>query len=346
MKFHRSQRRSYPSGWTGTLRRAVQFALVAAVVVTMGMPAHSISAPSRHYTIAVATLMTQPALDAVQSEMIRELTREGFVDGKNVTYILKNANGQATLAPIIANDLASRDPDVLVAITTPMAEAMLKASSNTHIPLVFAAVTDPVGAHLVQSVDRGQPRVTGTSDAWPYEAQLKLIREISPSAKRIGVLFNPGETASQYGIQKIRTFAPRFGFTLIEAPVSSTSDVYPTAQGLTGRVDVLFLSSDNTVISGMAGALKVSVANRLPLYVGDSGTVEKGGMAAVSVGYTQLGADTGRLIARVLHGERSIPTVVEQGADIYINTAAAARMGVTIPPSVLKRATHVYSTIE
>jgi putative ABC transport system substrate-binding protein len=295
------------------------------------------------YTIAISTLMPHPALDAVQEGLKAELTAEGFIEGKNTSYIIQNANSQIQLAAGIANDLAARNPNVIVAITTPMAQAVAKVAKA---PVVFAAVTDPVGAGLVASVEKGEPNITGTSDAWPYDAQLKLIREITPNATRLGVLFNPGEAASQYGIQQIRKYAAPLGFTLVEGSVSSTNDVFPTARGMIGRVDALFLSSDNTVIAGIAGALQVAKQNRIPLYVGDSGTVQKGGLAAVSVGYLELGRETGKLVARVLRGERNIPTVVAQGTEIYLNTAAAELMGVKIPESVMKRATKVFQTIE
>lgn len=312
------------------------------VLVGSGMSSFVASAADKN-TIAISTLMPHPALDAVQQGLKAELADQGFIEGKNVEYIIQNANGQIQLAVSIANDLAARNPNVIVAITTPMAQAVVKVAKS---PVVFGAVTDPVGAGLVTSLDKGETSVTGTSDAWPYEDQLKLIREITPAAKRLGVLFNPGEAASQYGIQQIRKYAAGLGFTLVEAAANSTNDVFPTARSLVGRVDALFLSSDNTVIAGMAGALQIAKQNKLPLYVGDSGTVQKGGLAAVSVGYLALGRETGKLVARVLRGERNIPTFVAHGNEVYVNTQAAELMGVKIPDTVLKRATRVFDTIE
>ena len=292
--------------------------------------------------VAIATLMSHPALDAVQEGIVRELRAMGFAEGKTIRYIVRNANGQVQIASAIANDLAAQNPDVIVAITTPMAQAVAKV---TRGPIVFAAVTDPVGAGLVQSLNRPGEGITGTSDAWPYEDQLKLIRAISPAAVRLGVLYNPGEAASQYGIRQIRALAPSLGFKLVEGSVSSTGDVYPVAQGIASRVDALYLSSDNTVISGVAAAVRVAIQRKLPLYVGDSGTVEKGGLAAVSVGYAKLGAETGKLVARVLRGERNIPVVVAKGTEVYINKKSAELMGVSVPEAVLRKATKVYGEI-
>lgn len=294
-------------------------------------------------TVAIATLMSHPSLDAIQENMKKELANQGYVEGRNIRYLVRNANGQVQLAANIATELASQKIDIIVPITTPMAQAVAKA---VHVPIVFAAVTDPVGAGVVKSLDKGEENITGTSDAWPYEEQLKLIRQISPNAKRLGVLYNPGEAASQYGIREIKKYAPALGFELVEGAVSSTTDVYPVAQNLAGRCDALFLSSDNTVIGGVASAVKVAIERKIPLYVGDSGTVEKGGLAAVSVGYADLGTKTGDLVARVLKGEKNIPAIVGHGDEIYVNKKSAELMGVTVPEDVLKRATKVYDQIK
>ncbi|MFH0826122.1 MAG: ABC transporter substrate-binding protein, partial [Pseudomonadota bacterium] len=306
--------------------------VIAVVVLGVIVATQFMKSEPKTKVVAIATLMSHPALDAVQENLKKELERHGLVEGKNIRYVIRNANGQVQLAANIATELASQAPDVIVAVTTPMAQAVAKTA---RCPVVFAAVTDPVGAGLVKSLDKGEDTITGTSDAWPYEDQLKLIRQISPNAKRLGVLYNPGEAASQYGIKEIRRFAPGLGFELVEGSVSSTGEVYPVAQNLAGRVDALFLSSDNTVIGGVAAAVKVAVEHKIPLYVGDSGTVEKGGLAAVSVGYSGLGTETGKLVVRLLNGERSIPTVVARGAEVYINKKAAQMMGVTVPEEVL-----------
>jgi putative ABC transport system substrate-binding protein len=303
----------------------------------------SSAAAAEKYLIGISTLVHYPSLDAVQDGLKAELNGRGYIEGTNLDYIVNNANGQIQLAATIANDLVARNPNVIVAITTPMAQAVVKVARG---PVVFAAVTDPVGAGLVSSLDKGEPNVTGTSDAWPYEAQLELIREIIPAAKRLGVLFNPGDAASQYGMQQIGRHAPALGFTLIEGGVNSTIDVLPVARGMVGRVDALFLSSDNTVLPGIGGALQVARQNRLPLFGGDSGTVQKGSLGTVSVGYLALGHETGKLVVRVLRGERNIPTFVARGEDVYVNLPAAELMGVKIPDSVRARAVGVFQTIE
>ena len=323
------------------MKKPIIIALVGLVFIVVAVFVLQTSRSSGR-TVAIATLMSHLALDEVQEGMLEELASRGWRDGERVTFVIRNANQQMQLVPTIASDLAAQDADVTVAITTPMAQAIARVARG---PLVFAAVTDPVGAGLVPDLENGHGQVTGTSDAWPYRAQLELIREILPKARMLGVLYNPGEAASQYGIRRIRANARSLNFELIEAGVNTVNEVRPVAENLAGRVDALFLSSDNTVIGGMAGALSVATERRLPLFVGDSGTVERGGIAAVSVGYRELGRRTGELVDRFLNGERDIPPFVAQGVEVHVNRKAAELMAVELPRSVLDRAARVYTEI-
>jgi putative ABC transport system substrate-binding protein len=318
---------------------AIALIVVAAIATWLMAPAPS-DQPQK--LIAVMTLVSHPALDSIQEGIKSELAAQGFVEGKNAKYLVRNASGQIQLAATIAAEIAALKPDVAIAITTPMAQAAGKAIKS---PLVFSAVTDPVGAGLVKSMDKGEGELTGVSDAWPYEEQLKLIRRIGPGIKKLGVIYNPGEAPSQYGIKEIRRYASGLGFEIEEGAVNSTIEVFPVAKSLAARVDALFLSSDSTAIGGVAAAMRVAADRKIGLFVGDSGTVAKGGLAAVSVGYTELGHETGRLAARLLRGERSIAPVVAKGVDVYLNKKAAELMGITLPEDVVRSATKVYETI-
>lgn len=323
------------------MKKSLWIVGLAVLLGIVGLLASRARQPAER-VIAVATLMSHPALDEVASGMQEELARRGWRERENIRLVTRNANQQMQVVPTIASELASQNPDVTVAITTPMAQAVARVA---HGPVVFAAVTDPVGAGLVPDLQHGHGQVTGTSDAWPYRAQLALIREILPRARTLGVLYNPGEAASKYGINQIREHAPAFDFRIVEAGVNNIGEVRPVAESLMGRVDALFLSSDNTVIGGMTGALSIAVERRLPLFVGDSGTVERGGIAAVSVGYHELGRRTGELVDRFLRGERDIPPVVAQGVEVHVNRKAAEMMGVEIPDAVLRRAVRSYTDI-
>jgi len=316
----------------------LRIAPVLAILLALGSCARE-EAGDRIPHVGIATLMTHPALDTVVTAMKDELAARGYRDGETIRFTLKNANGDANLGIAMVRELQLQGVDVIVPITTPIAQA---AAKEADVPIVFSAVTDPVGAGIVDALDVPKPAVTGVSDAWPYRAQLALAREIVPSAKRVGVVYNPGEAASQYGIKQIRRLAPELGFEVIDINVSNTGELYGALSVKIGEVDAVYLSSDNTVIQGLPAALKVSIDAKKPLFVGDSGTVEKGGLAAVSVGYEGVGRATGELVARILAGERSIPVVVAEGDEIFLNLDTARRIGLEIPASVRARATKVF----
>ncbi|MES9831909.1 MAG: ABC transporter substrate-binding protein [Candidatus Thiodiazotropha sp. DIVDIV] len=289
--------------------------------------------------VLVATLMSHPALDQVIASMREKLEKEGFVEGKNLVVQVKNANGEINLIPSIVQDAKGRNPDVIVAVTTPVAQAF---SGKVESPLVFSAVTDPVSAGVISSMNSATPGVSGVSDAWPYREQLELARELSPAAKRLGVLYNPGESASQYGMEQIRKLAPTMNFELVEMVATKTTEVLHAAQQNIDKVDLIYLSSDNTVIEGLPAALKVSLENNTPLIVGDSGTVERGGLAAVSVGYAGVGIETGRIVAEFLRGNTTVKPVIAEGDEIYLNAGTAEKIGLEIPSALKNRAAKVF----
>jgi len=289
--------------------------------------------------LLVATLMDHPALNQVIASMREQLAKEGFREGQNMNITIKNANGEVNLIPHIVQDAKVRNPDVIVAITTPVAQAF---SREISAPLVFSAVTDPVGAGVVKTMDEPTSGVSGVSDAWPYREQLQLARDLVPSAKRLGVLYNPGEAASQYGIKQIRILAKELGFELIEMVATKSTEVLYAAQQNIDKVDIVYLSSDNTVIQALPAALKVALEHKKPLIVGDSGTVEKGGLAAVSVGYAGVGKETGRIVAEFLRGNTKVKPVVARGNEVYLNAVTAEKIGLEIPKAITQKATKVY----
>lgn len=289
--------------------------------------------------VGVATLMSHPALDVVLEAMKAELQERGYREGETIRFTIKNANGDANLGVAMIRELELQKVDVIVPITTPIAQVAVK---EAHRPIVFSAVTDPVGAGVIESLDKPEENITGVSDAWPYREQLALALEIVPDANRLGVVYNPGEAASQHGIKEIRRLAPDFGFEVVDINVSNTGEIYGALGVKIREVDAVYLSSDNTVIQGLPAALKVCLDAEKAIFVGDSGTVEKGGLAAVSVGYEGVGRATGDLVARVLDGERSIPVVVATGDEVYLNADTARRIGLEIPAQVLTRATKVF----
>ena len=230
---------------------------------------------------------------------------------------------------------------VIVPISTPSAQAALAATRD--IPIVFTAVTDPVAAELVPSLKAPGGNITGISDMSPMADHVALIREITPNAKTIGVLFNPGEANSVSLVNRLKEVATAAGLAVVEAPVTKSADVQAAARGLVGKVDVMYVPTDNTVVSALEAAISVAEENDIPFYSGDTDSVKRGTLASIGFNYFDVGVETGKVVARVLKGEKpgDIDVTFASGTDLFVNKAAAAKMGVTIPEAVIARANTV-----
>jgi putative ABC transport system substrate-binding protein len=307
--------------------------VAAAVVLTAGLTAARAETP----TVAITAIVDHPALNAVRDGVKEGLAKAGI--NADVTY--ESAQGQAATAVQIARQFVGNKPSVIVAISTPSAQAA--ASATKEVPIVFSAVTDPLGAKLVADVQKPGGNVTGVSDRSPVADQIALVTELTPDVKRLGVLYNPGESNSVASLAAIKEAAAAKGITVVEGPATKSADVQTTARGLVGRVDAFFVPTDNTIVSAFEGVVSVAKAAKVPLYAADTDSVPRGALAAVGFNYHQIGLETAGVVARILKGEKpgDIPVVFAAGSDLAVNRATAQAIGVTLPEAVLKRASKV-----
>jgi putative ABC transport system substrate-binding protein len=288
--------------------------------------------------VAVTAIEKHPALDACRDGVRDALKAAGYVSGKNLEFIYEEAKGDPAIAAEIAQKFAKDKPNVIVAISTPSAQAIAK--TTVGIPVVFTAVTDPLGAQLVPNMNRPGGYTTGISDLAPVKKQFDLIKEITPDARRIGVLFNPKESNSHTLLRLMKMAATNSFMTVIEAPVATSADVAAAAASLIGKTDVIFVPTDNTVIPMLEAVVKVGIDNKIPVYTGDIDSVKHGAIAAIGFDYYSVGFQTGNLVVRILKGARpgTIPVAVVEDTFLRINPRMAEKMGVTIPQDVFDRA--------
>lgn len=301
----------------------------------------AIAQQAQKVTVAVTAIVEHPALDAARDGVKKALEEAGYKDGANLTFRYESAQGSPATAAQIAQKFAGENPNVIVAIATPSAQAMVTATQT--IPVVFTAVTDPVAAQIVKDKQAPGGNVTGISDFSPLEAQFDLIKELVPSAKKIGVVYNPGEANSVALLNAVKALAPARNLQIVEASAGRTADVSGAAQNLVGKVDAIYLPTDNTIISALGTVLAVGTDNKLPVFTGDTESVQKGSVASIGFDYFQVGLETGAVVVRVLKGEKpgAIPVKNASGSNLVINAKAAAAMGVTIPAAVQARAKQV-----
>jgi putative tryptophan/tyrosine transport system substrate-binding protein len=292
-------------------------------------------------SIAVTQIVEHPSLNAVRDGLQAGLAEAGFESGKTLNWQWQSAQGNPATAMQIAKTFAGDSPTAIVAISTPSAQSAATAiASAPQTALVFAAVTDPIAAKLVPSWEKPGGQITGVSDRAPVDQHLTLIHQILPQAKRIGTIYNAGESNSLVSVAELKVKAKEQNLSIVEVTVANSSDVATAAKSLVGQVDVIYIPTDNTVASALESALKVGVDNKLPIFAGDNDSVKRGAIGSVSFNYFEMGKQTARLTARILKGESpaTIPVEAPAKTELALNLKAAAAMGVTIPEAIVKSA--------
>jgi putative ABC transport system substrate-binding protein len=280
----------------------------------------------------------------VRNGFEQEMAKLGYREGENIEYDRSNANGDFSVAQAIAGKLAASPPDLVFSISTPSSQACVEALRGTKTAIVFGAITDPVAAGIVKSLDKPGGMVTGTSDVWPVEDQLRLLQQLVPKAKKLGVLHNPAEANSQASMKLVEAAASKLGFELVKVPVNASSEVAPAARSLVGRSDAIYIPADNTVISGLAAVVAVSEEKKIPLMPGDTSNVEVGGFGTVGHDYASIGAESAKIADKIFKGTPpgEIPVAKSKVYRYYFNLRSARATGVTIPEDLLKQAASVY----
>ncbi|MBP2304116.1 ABC transporter substrate-binding protein [Azospirillum melinis] len=313
----------------------------AALAAFVGPIAAPVPAMAQSKTVAITAIVQHPALDATRDGIVEALKDAGFVQGQTLKVEYQSAQGNPATAAQIARQFAGSRPDVIVPISTPSAQAV--AAATRDIPVVFTAVTDPISAQMVKSMDKPGANITGLSDMAPVGEHVALIREILPQVKRIGVLYNPGEPNSIVLVKALKDEAAKVGLSVVEASVPKSSDAQPAVRSLVGKADAVYIPLDNTVVSALESVIAVGQQAKLPIFSADTDSVARGTVASVGFDYFQVGKQTGAIVARVLKGEKpgDIPVALAKGTDLFVNPKSAAAMGVTLPDAVVKRATKV-----
>ena len=277
--------------------------------------------------VAIVQYVEHPSLDTIRESTIKALADQGFVEGQNITIDYQNAQADQSNLNSIASKFVGDKPDVIIAIATPAAQSMAAATSD--IPIIFSAVTDPLGAKLVDNVDAPTANVTGTSDAIPVDQVFELCKELTPDVKKIGFLYTASETNSQSVIAEAKTLAEKYGFTYEESTITNTSELQQAAEILAGKVDAIYTPIDNGIASAMPVLAEVGREAKIPVYVGADSMVADGGYATIGVNYEDLGKKTGEMAAAALKGTSisELPVATLDNFYKVINKTTATAIG-------------------
>lgn len=282
-----------------------------------------------HKTIGMTQIVDHPSLNAIREGIVEGLAKEGFVEGKDLTIIFENAQGNPTTAAQIAQKFAGLPLDVIIPITTPSAQAIVQQIEKT--PIVFAAISDPLAAKIVTSLTHPGGNVTGVADIPPLQEQLSFMETCVPHLKTLGVVYNPGEVNNVSFLEQLKELSKEKGIKIITAAAPKSADVQAAAHSLVNRVDAIFVGNDNTVVSGLEALVKVCLNARKPLFVSDPQSVERGALAAYAYDQRQIGQQVGQMVAKVLKGKApgDMPVEKPHGLKISINPKTAEKIKVT-----------------
>ena len=339
-------------------KKVVAVLLTAAMTMTMAVGCGSSSGSSsdstktedagESYTIGISQFAEHGSLDNCREGFLEGLAEEGIEEDKNLTVEYKNAAADMGTAGQIANSFVSDKVDLICAIATPSAQTAYNAAMDADIPVVYTAITDPVAAELATEDGTPVGEVTGTSDKLPVEAQLKMIREMLPDAKKLGIMYTSSEANSVAAIEEYKDLVGDYGFTLVEKAITSTADISLAADELISEVDCITNLTDNTVVASLPTILDKANKKNVPVFGSEIEQVKIGCLAAEGIDYVALGKQTGKMAAQVLKGEKkasemNFELITEPG--FYVNTKVAENLGVTVPDDLKDSAVESFDEI-
>ncbi|MDR1930186.1 MAG: ABC transporter substrate-binding protein [Treponema sp.] len=292
--------------------------------------------------IGIAKIVQHEALDACEKGIQDAIKARGI----NASFDLQNANGDVNTAAQIANKFRRDRVAVAVGIATPMAVAL--ANTIRDVPVIFSAVTDPVGAKLVSSLSRGQGNVTGLSDAIPTVDHIGLFKEIA-GIKTLGYIYTSSEANSISAKALVEEGCKKYGITLVAQSINTSAELRQAAQSIVRRVDGIYLTTDNTVYSALPALIQVFAAAKKPIFSGDvTGALNGGCVIASGFDYYKAGFATGEIVADILEGKRKpadIPVKFltdPSESDLLFDLDAAKNCRITISPKYLEQANMIY----
>ncbi|MBS5787751.1 MAG: ABC transporter substrate-binding protein [Clostridioides difficile] len=270
-------------------------------------------------TIGITQLVEHPSLDKTREGFIKALKDNGYKDGDNIKIDYQNAQNAIPTTQTIASKFISDKKDLIYAISTPSAQAAYNATKD--IPIMITAVTDPVEAGLVKSLEEPGGNVSGTSDYISIDKNLELVKKFAPKAKTIGVLYNTSEVNSKIQVDNLKKYAAKNNYTVVEKGVSASSEVNQAMSSLVGKIDVLYVPTDNLIVSSMPIVSKIANSNKIPVLASEEGSVSSGALACQGIDYEKLGYKSGELAVKVLKGEEisNIPIATLDETQIIVN---------------------------
>ncbi|MCQ8273426.1 ABC transporter substrate-binding protein [Streptococcus suis] len=291
--------------------------------------------------IGVLQFVTHDSLDEIYKGIKAGLEEGGYTTTDNLEIDFMNAEGDQSQVQTMSKKLVDNGNELLIGIATPAAQSL--ANATTELPIIMGAVTDPVGANLVTDLKNPGGNITGVSDQTPVADAVSLIKEITPDAKTIGVLYSSNEDNSKIQVAEFKAAAEEAGYTVLEYAVASSNEIAATVEVASSKADVLFTPVDNTVASAFSTVVSVANKTKTPIFTSVEDMVEGGGIASVTLSQYDLGVATGKMAAKILDGANPADTPVQifNEGTVVVNQKVAKELGITLSDDVISKASKV-----
>lgn len=319
---------------------ALTVMVVAALFMTQKEQS-SQSASSEKVKIGVLQFVTHDSLDEIYKGIKAGLEEGGYSTTDNLEIDFMNAEADQSQVQTMSKKLVDNGNELLIGIATPAAQGL--ANATTELPIIMGAVTDPVGANLVTDLKNPGGNITGVSDQTPVADAVSLIKEITPDAKTIGVLYSSNEDNSKIQVAEFKAAAEEAGYTVLEYAVASSNELASTVEVATSKADVLFTPVDNTVASAFSTVVSVANKTKTPIFTSVEDMVEGGGIASVTLSQYDLGVATGKMAAKILDGANpgDTPVQIFNEGTVVVNQKVAKELGITLSDDIINQASKV-----
>ncbi|WP_032513127.1 tryptophan ABC transporter substrate-binding protein [Streptococcus suis] len=319
---------------------ALTVMVVAALFMTQKEQSNS-STSTEKVKIGVLQFVTHDSLDEIYKGIKAGLEEGGYSTTDNLDIDFMNAEADQSQVQTMSKKLVDNGNELLIGIATPAAQGL--ANATTELPIIMGAVTDPVGANLVTDLKNPGGNITGVSDQTPVADAVSLIKEITPDAKTIGVLYSSNEDNSKIQVAEFKAAAEEASYTVLEYAVASSNEIAATVEVASSKADVLFTPVDNTVASAFSTVVSVANKTKTPIFTSVEDMVEGGGIASVTLSQYDLGVATGKMAAKILDGANPADTPVQifNEGTVVVNQKVAKELGITLSDDVISKASKV-----
>ena len=285
------------------------------------------------YKVGIVQYVDDASLNQIEAAIEKELDVKGKELGVTFDYgdYVNNGQADSTVLGQIATDLVADDVDVIIPIATPAAMIMQNATEDNQIPVVFSAVSDPVSAGLVDSLDAPGANITGTSDALDTEAVMKLMMAANPDTKKVGLLYNKSQDSSLKAIEEAKDFCDKNNLEYVEKTGTTNDEIMLAADALVSeKVDAVFTPTDNTVQVAEISIFEKFADAKIPHYAGADSFALNGAFCGYGVNYEELGTKTADMVVDVLvNGKKpaEMPVQTLDNGIATVNTETAEAVG-------------------